>query len=78
MKALMIKDLAVTKQLGAGEMSAVRGGSNYNVGNLNYAESGGFASPAAVFAPVTQVDATSTTKNTLLENVGGKQFAVML
>jgi hypothetical protein len=45
---------------------------------VNYARSGGFASPAAVFAPVTQVDATSTTKNTLLENVGGKQFAGML
>jgi hypothetical protein len=45
---------------------------------VNYAKSGGFASPAAVFAPVTQVDVTSTTKNTLLENVGGKQFAVML
>ena len=47
MKALTIKDLAVTKQLGAEEMSTVRGGSNYNIGNVNYAKSGGFASPAA-------------------------------
>ncbi|SMP62304.1 hypothetical protein [Noviherbaspirillum suwonense] len=75
MKALMIKDLAVTKQLGAAEMSAVRGGSNYNVGNVNYAKSGGFASPSAVIAPVTQVDVTSHTTNQLLQNFGGEQFA---
>ena len=73
MKALMIKDLAVTKQLGAEEMSAVHGGSNYNVGNANYARSGGFASPAIVVAGVTQVDATSTTNNALLQNLGGLQ-----
>ena len=77
MKALMIKDLAVTKQLGAEEMSAVRGGSNYNVGNVNYAKSGGFASPAAVIAPVTQVDATSHTTSNVLQNFGGEQFAFM-
>jgi hypothetical protein len=75
MKALMIKDLAVTKQLDAEEMSAVRGGSNYNVGNVNYAKSGGFASPSAVIAPVTQVDVTSHTTNQLLQNFGGEQFA---
>ena len=77
MKALTIKDLAVTKQLGAEEMSAVRGGSNYNVGNVNYARSGGFASPAAVIAPVTQVDATSHTTSNVLQNFGGEQFAFM-
>lgn len=73
MKALMIKDLAASKQLGATEMSAVHGGSNYNVGNVNYAKSGGFASPAIVVAPVTQVDATSTTQNNMLQNFGGLQ-----
>ncbi|SMP62421.1 hypothetical protein [Noviherbaspirillum suwonense] len=77
MKALMIKDLAVTKQLGAEEMSTVRGGSNYNVHNVNYAKSGGFASPSAVIAPVTQVDATSYTHNTMLQNFGGLQGAIL-
>jgi hypothetical protein len=77
MKALMIKDLAVTKQLGAEEMSTVRGGSNYNVGNVNFARSGGFASPVAVIAPVTQVDATSHTTSNVLQNFGGEQFAFM-
>jgi hypothetical protein len=77
MKALMIKDLAASKQLGSAEMSAVHGGSNYNVGNLNYAKSGGFASPAIVVAPVTQVDATSTTHNALLQNFGGLQAVKM-
>ena len=73
MKALMIKDLAASKQLGAEELSAVRGGSNYNVGNVNYATSGGFASPSAVIAPVTQVDATSHTTSNVLQNFGGFQ-----
>ena len=77
MKALTIKDLAVTKQLGAEEMSAVRGGSNYNVHNVNYARSGGFASPSAVIAPVTQVDATFHTTSNVLQNFGGEQFAFM-
>ena len=74
MKALMIKDLAASKQLGSAEMSAVHGGSNYNVGNVNYAKSGGFASPAAVIAPVTQVDVTSHTTSNVLQNLGGEQF----
>jgi len=55
-------------------MSAVHGGSNYNVGNVNYAKSGGFASPSAVIAPVTQVDVTSNTTNNVLQNLGGEQF----
>ena len=74
MKALTIKDLAVSRQLGADDMSAVRGGSNYNIGNVNFAKSGGFASPAAVIAPVTQVDVTSKTTSNLLQNLGGEQF----
>ena len=77
MKALMIKDLAASKQLGSDEMSAVRGGSNYNIGNLNVAHSGGFASPSAVIAPVTQVDATSHTASNVLQNFGGEQFAAI-
>jgi hypothetical protein len=75
MKALTIKDLAVSRQLGADDMSAVRGGSNYNIGNVNLARSGGFASPAAVSAPVTQVDATSFTTSNVLQNFGGEQLA---
>lgn len=71
---LTIKDLASTKQLGASEMSAVRGGSNVNAFNTNFASSGGFASPSAVIAPVTQVDASSKTTNELLQNFGGFQL----
>ena len=72
---MTIKDLASTKQLGATEMSAVRGGSNVNFGNRNFAVSGGFASPAAVIAPVTQVDASSSTATNMLQNFGGFQLA---
>ena len=74
---LTIKDLAANKELGAKEMSTVRGGSNFNVGNQNVAFGGGFASPAIVVAPVTQVDATSTVHNTSLQNFGGFQFAAV-
>ncbi|MET0964692.1 MAG: hypothetical protein ABWY05_18025 [Noviherbaspirillum sp.] len=72
---LTIKDLAANKELGAKEMSAVRGGSNFNFGNTNAAFGGGFASPSIVVAPVTQVDATSKIDNTLLQNFGGFQLA---
>jgi hypothetical protein len=71
---LTIKDLASTKQLGAVDMSAVRGGSNVNALNTNFASSSGFASPSAVIAPVTQVDASSKTSNELLQNFGGFQL----
>jgi hypothetical protein len=71
---LTIKDLASTKQLGASEMSAVRGGHNVNFGNSNFAVGGGFASPSAVIAPVTQVDASSTTTSNVLQNFGGFQM----
>nr|WP_314624027.1 hypothetical protein [uncultured Noviherbaspirillum sp.] len=77
MKALMIKDLAAAKQLDSAEMSAVHGGSNYNAGNLNFAKGSGFASPAIVVAPVTQVDATSHTRNNVLQNFGGLQGAFL-
>jgi hypothetical protein len=75
MKALMIKDLASSKQLDASDMSAIHGGSNFNFGNSNFAAGGGFASPSIVVAPVTQVDASSKTTNELLQNFGGFQFA---
>lgn len=71
---LTIKDLASTKQLDTSEMSAVRGGSNVNFGNRNVAVAGGFASPAAVIAPVTQVDASASTTSNLLQNFGGLQM----
>ena len=74
---LMIKDLALDKQLDSKSMSAVRGGSNFNMGNINAAFGGGFASPAIVVAPVTQVDARSTIDTTMLQNFGGFQFAAL-
>jgi hypothetical protein len=77
MKALMIKDLAASKQLDASDMSAIHGGSNFNLGNLNFAKSGGFASPAIVVAPVTQVDATSSVRSDVLQNLGGLQIAAL-
>lgn len=78
MKAsIAIKDLSANNTLGAKEMSAVRGGSNFNFGNLNAASGGGFASPSIVVAPVTQVDATSRIDNTLLQNFGGFQLAAV-
>jgi hypothetical protein len=77
MKALMIKDLASAKQLDASDMSAIHGGSNFNIGNANFAKSGGFASPAIVVAPVTQVDATSSVRSDVLQNLGGLQIAAL-
>lgn len=55
-------------------MSAVRGGSNVNAFNNNFASSGGFASSSAVIAPVTQVVASSKTTSELPQNFGGFQF----
>ena len=75
---LMIKDLALDKQLDRKSMSAVRGGSNFNLGNINAAFGGGFASPAIVVAPVTQADARSTIDTTNLQNFGGVQLVKML
>jgi hypothetical protein len=76
MKALMIKDLAAAKQLGASDMSAIYGGGNVNGGNDNFAF-GGFASPSIVVAPVTQVDATSSVRSDVLENLAGLQIVRM-
>ena len=77
MKALMIKDLAASKQLDASGMSAIHGGSNFNLGNANFAKSGGFASPSIIVAPVTQVDATSSVRSDVLQNLGGLQLAAL-
>jgi hypothetical protein len=72
---LTIKDLASATQLRASDMSALRGGSNINVLNSNFAFAGGFGSPAAVIAPVAQVDASAKTTNSLLQNFGRFQLA---
>jgi hypothetical protein len=53
----------------------VRGGSNYNVGNVNAAFGGGFASPGVVVAPVTQTDTKVVIPT--IQNFGGLQ-AVLL
>ena len=59
MKSLMIKDLALDKQLDGKAMSAVRGGgifgANVNAFNSNTATSGfGIGNAAVVAAPVSQ------------------------
>jgi hypothetical protein len=53
----------------------VRGGANYNVGNINAALGGGFASPAVVVAPVTQTDSNVKVDIPTIQNFGGFQFA---
>ena len=68
---------ALDKQLDSKSMSTVRGGSNFNMGNINAAFGGGFASPAIVVAPVTQVDARLTIDTTNLQNFGGIQLAAL-
>ena len=75
MTSLTIKDLAHTEELSAKALSAVRGGSNYNVGNLNAAYGGGFASPSIVVAPVTQTDTNTKVEIPTIQNFGGLQFA---
>jgi hypothetical protein len=71
MNALTIKDLSHTEELSAAALSAVRGGSNYNVGNLNAALGGGFGSPGIVVAPVTQTDTKVVIPT--IQNFGGLQ-----
>ena len=71
MASLTIKDLSHTEQLSVAALSAVRGGSNYNVGNLNAALGGGFASPGVVVAPVTQTDTKVVIPT--IQNFGGLQ-----
>ncbi|SOE68310.1 hypothetical protein SAMN05446635_3268 [Burkholderia sp. OK233] len=74
MTSLTIKDLAHAEELSAKALSAVRGGSNYNLGNLNAAYGGGFASPSIVVAPVTQVDTYTKVDIPTIQNFGGLQF----
>ena len=50
---MMIQDLSFTREVDA---AAVRGGSNANVGNINFALGGAIGSPAVVVAPVSQTD----------------------
>ena len=75
MSTLMIKDLVHSEELSAKELSAVRGGANYNFGNVNAAFGGGFASPAVVVAPVTQTDSNTKVDIPTIQNFGGFQLA---
>jgi hypothetical protein len=71
MSKLTIKDLSHSADLSVEALSAVRGGSNYNVGNINAALGGGFASPGVVVAPVTQTD--TKVQIPTIQNFGGVQ-----
>ncbi|AUT72558.1 hypothetical protein [Paraburkholderia hospita] len=75
MATLTIKDLSHNEELSVEALASVRGGSNYNVGNVNAAFGGGFASPAIVVAPVTQTDTKVVIPT--IQNFGGLQ-AVLL
>ncbi|CAB3707059.1 hypothetical protein ABIE53_006296 [Burkholderia sp. OAS925] len=75
MTSLTIKDIAHTEHLSAKALCAVRGGSNFNFGNFNAAYGGGFASPAIVVAPVTQIDTYTKVEIPTIQNFGGLQFA---
>ncbi|ALP65693.1 hypothetical protein VOI32_23785 [Paraburkholderia caribensis] len=71
MASLTIKDLSHHEALSVEALASVRGGSNYNVGNVNAAFGGGFASPAIVVAPVTQTDTKVVIPT--IQNFGGLQ-----
>ena len=71
MATLTIKDLSHNEELSVEALASVRGGSNYNVGNVNAAFGGGFASPAVVVAPVTQTDTKVVIPT--IQNFGGLQ-----
>ena len=71
MATLTIKDLSHNEDLSVEALASVRGGSNYNVGNVNAAFGGGFASPAVVVAPVTQTDTKVVIPT--IQNFGGLQ-----
>ncbi|CAN7709713.1 MULTISPECIES: hypothetical protein [unclassified Burkholderia] len=71
MATLTIKDLSHNEDLSVEALASVRGGSNYNVGNVNAAFGGGFASPAIVVAPVTQTDTKVVIPT--IQNFGGLQ-----
>ena len=72
MSSLTIKDLSHNEELSVEALASVRGGSNYNVGNVNAAFGGGFASPAVVVAPVTQTDTQVIIPT--IQNFGGLQL----
>jgi hypothetical protein len=74
MNSLTIKDLAHSEELSAKALSVVRGGSNFNFGNVNAAYGGGFASPSIVVAPVTQIDTYTKVDIPTIQNFGGLQF----
>ncbi|CAN7709846.1 hypothetical protein LJR267_006405 [Paraburkholderia hospita] len=71
MSSLTIKDLSHNEELSVEALASVRGGSNYNVGNVNAAFGGGFASPGVVLAPVTQTDTKVVIPT--IQNFGGLQ-----
>ena len=71
MASLTIKDLSHHEALSVEALASVRGGSNYNAGNVNAAFGGGFASPAIVVAPVTQTDTKVVIPT--IQNFGGLQ-----
>ncbi|MGT2474860.1 hypothetical protein [Paraburkholderia terrae] len=71
MSSLTIKDLSHNEELSVEALASVRGGSNYNAGNVNAAFGGGFASPAIVVAPVTQTDTKVVIPT--IQNFGGLQ-----
>ena len=72
MASLTITDRSHHQTLSNDALSAVRGGSNFNFGNVNAAFGGGFASPAIVVAPVIQTDTKIDIPT--LQNFGGLQF----
>jgi len=74
MTSLTIKDLAHSEELSVKALSAVRGGSNVNAGNLNAAYGGGFASPGVVVAPVNQNDTNTNVVIPTIQNFGGLQL----
>jgi hypothetical protein len=75
MATLTIKDLSHHEALSVEALASVRGGSNYNVGNVNAAFGGGFASPAIVVAPVTQTDTKVVIPT--IQNFGGLQGVLL-
>jgi hypothetical protein len=75
MATLTIKDLSHNEDLSVEALASVRGGSNYNVGNVNAAFGGGFASPAIVVAPVTQTDTKVVIPT--IQNFGGLQGVLL-
>ncbi|WP_227245955.1 hypothetical protein [Paraburkholderia caribensis] len=75
MATLTIKDLSHHEALSVEALASVRGGSNYNVGNVNAAFGGGFASPGVVVAPVTQTDTKVVIPT--IQNFGGLQGVLL-